>query len=765
MGSSPYRLGELGWLQFERLCELVLTAVGGGSDHRWIGRADRGRVTVIDAGKQIAFAGTRVVGPAAVLVIYLREGAAVAGSRGARLSPFSVSLLRVLEEFEPLLGERIVLLTNLDREPICAELAPLGGERLTVIGAAEIAACLDAHPWVRAAMPSVLGVRDLGPLTSRATVERSTFDLERARALASVFWATRAYERARQVLDRHRFVVLTGPPEMGKTATAQMLGLAHLTDGWEVHECSSPDALWSAFAAGRQQLFIADDAFGSTEYRPDAAERWAGALGRLLPLLDGRHCLIWTSRPAPLKAGLRRVQRERGAEHFPAPGEVLVDASDLDLAEKTLILFRHAKARRATPAARSLVRSSGLAIVEHPHFTPDRIRRLVTDRLEQLAEEAETGSWWRVTAILAQELSSPTEAMRTSYRALSPEHRELLVALLDAPSGMIDERELAAALRRHTRGGLNRPPHELIDRLTDHFLRVTPFGIGWVHPSFRDLVIDELAEDRTARSRFLAASGPHGVMLALSHGGGSGERTLPLLIDDGDWDSLAANLRRQFLELDDREVAHLLLAIRDAVEAALTRAQRLETQALAAEALSSIAHREGERRQMSVFLVEAWYQLRASANSDVDALPLAWTWAELHPASPQADGYGSTELVQLDEWLRLVETLTRHDPDTLAALGFFGADQELLSRVIRTLSDNTDPDCNDLVDQVLTRVERVAPRLFPVARDVRQAIELGSDDDWWTPTDLDFLPSTELVPPSADAFTREDVERVLSDLD
>ncbi|MBV8943926.1 MAG: hypothetical protein JOZ95_00780, partial [Solirubrobacterales bacterium] len=67
-------------------------------------------------------------------------------------------------------------------------------------------------------------------------------------------------------------------------------------------------------------------------------------------MLDDRHWLIWTSRPAPLKAGLRRIQRERGAEHFPAPGEVLVDASELDLAEKTLILFRHAKNRDADEA-------------------------------------------------------------------------------------------------------------------------------------------------------------------------------------------------------------------------------------------------------------------------------------------------------------------------------------------------------------------------------------------------------------------------------
>ena len=200
-----------------------------------------------------------------------------------------------------------------------------------------------------------------------------------------------------------------------------------------------------------------------------------------------------------------------------ASAGVLVDAGDLDLAEKTLILFRHAKARGASGAARRLLRSTALSIVEHPHFTPERIRRFVTDRLEALPQIALEDGPERVRDDLERELASPTDAMRTSFRALESEHRELLIALLDAPAGLIDERELAATVRRHHAGGLSRPPGELIDRLTDHFLRVTPLGIGWVHPSWRDLVIDELREDTAARWRFLEACSLHGTMLAL-HG-------------------------------------------------------------------------------------------------------------------------------------------------------------------------------------------------------------------------------------------------------
>ena len=130
------------------------------------------------------------------------------------------------------------------------------------------------------------------------------------------------------MLAAHRFVVLTGPPEMGKTAIARMVALAQLTDGWEAHECTRPDAgLAARSTPGRPQVFVADDAFGSTEYRPDAAERWARELE---PDAARRsttaHWLIWTSRPAPLQAGLRRLHRERGGGALPGSGEVLVDA-------------------------------------------------------------------------------------------------------------------------------------------------------------------------------------------------------------------------------------------------------------------------------------------------------------------------------------------------------------------------------------------------------------------------------------------------------
>ncbi len=764
MAIAAYRLDELGWLQFERLCGLVLAREAGLVDVTWLGRADRGRVALVDSGLELAAAGVRLRGPLAVAIVWARPGMSV--------SEQLIHLFDGMAAVPAELGfwfERVLVLTNLDAVRARAALARrFENVEFTVLGASELGQSLDRHPAVRAAMPSVLGLRDLEALIAPEVRARSTLDIASARELARVFWPTRAYECARTVLARHRFVVLTGPPEMGKSAIARMVALAQLTDGWEAHECTTPDQVWRAFDPGRPQVFVADDAFGSTEYRADAAELWARELGRMLRGLDDRHWLVWTSRPAPLKAGLRRVQRERGSEHLPAPGEVLVDAGQLDLAEKTLILFRHAKNHEADEVARNLVRSAGVSIVEHPHFTPERIRRLVAERLDELADAARGGDV-SVLAIVEDELARPTEAMRTSFQALDDEHRELLVALLDAPAGLIDERELAATVRRHHTGGLRRPPGELIDRLTDHFLRVTPLGIGWVHPSWRDLVIGELRDDGAARRRFLSACGIYGVMLALSQeGGATGQRSLPLLIGDGDWDALGDRLAELHAELDDQDAGRLLLALCDVLIAKLEPAQRSEAECLTRYLLGAVSRNwDKQARPVPVFVLEAWYAANSRLADPVEPPPVRRTWEELHPSREVPFGrLTAREMGGLDDWLALAQVLAAHDPDTLERLGFYHQDQQLLlAHLAVELGEIGDPDLKPEAETLLGRIRELSPLHGGVARTTLIMLKAKPPDErWWVPHDIDAPPSREPVAHEPIGFTRADVNRVLADL-
>jgi hypothetical protein len=418
-------LQELGWLQFERLCELVLEADAGVDPTRWEGSADNRREVVCE--DELRIGGHTLAPPVLIRCQWFRDDPV---------------------DSPPPHFKSIVTFAN----------RPLPGD--VVYGEDELREAIRRLPGLRLKLPSILSL-DAAPPDPQA-LERSTFDIEATRELARVFVPTPAWQRAVAVLKAHNFLVLSGPPEMGKTAIARMLGLALLTEGWEVHECTRPEEVEKHFNRATPQLFIADDAFGSTEYRPDAAERWANNLDRILAATDEHHWLIWTSRPAPLSAGLRRLHRERGAERFPKPAAVQVDASALGPEEKTLILFRHARAADLNDTQRERVKALGASIVEHPHFTPERIRRFVARGVPMHNVKGE----------IEKQLTEPTEAMAASYEALEPEHRELLLAMLDSPPGPVAERDLAAALRRHASNGLPKAPADLVDRLADHFLRV-----------------------------------------------------------------------------------------------------------------------------------------------------------------------------------------------------------------------------------------------------------------------------------------------------
>jgi hypothetical protein len=751
------RLDELGSLQFEQFCREIL-GLGRIEDADflpWGFSLMRGEGIAVPLGSWLP-------GPSLVLAVWLRGGASS--------SKAMLQLNSIIEQAASARAVRpasMLLMTNVAGATIPPNLDGV------VLGAEELWDVLRAQPETRFRLPFLLGVADHRRLIPEDAAGRSNVDVEGAAALARVFVPTRAYTHTLAVLEQHHFAVLTGPPEMGKTAIARVLALAALSDGWETHECLHPDELWQSFRRDRRQLFVADDAFGSTEYRPDTAERWALELDRVLGALDERHWLIWTSRPTPLKAALRRIHREHGVERFPQPAEIGVDAAELDPTEKALMLFRHTVASGAERPATTLVRAHGWDIVSHAHFTPERIRRFVDDRLLTLAAQAGRAD---IAAAVAEEIREPTPAMAASYRALAPEHRAVLLALVDMPPGPVGERELTLALRRHLPDGLGRPTAETLDRLADHFLRrIEPASVTWVHPSWRDLVIDELAADDQARRGFLHACSIQGVSLALSSGGGgSGERVLPLLQHDADWDAVTDRIVTLLPELERSETTLLLQALNDAVEAAPAPA-RLEVEALAGEMLTRLdtAWRTNAS-STPVGLLAAWLTLagRLRERPETPTLLIAATWIDLVPgACPDLSDPG--ELAELDEWLALAELLMTNAPEALQRLRFPGAQIAVLQAIIGAATElsasDLEPPTRALLLRALRRIARVVPTLdhdaYEAAAHLAQIARPASSEP--EPPRHDLSPELERLLQQPLASTHHDhalVSRVLRDL-
>lgn len=559
-----FRLDDLGWFEFEQLAQTLLKARLGLGVEAWGGRGDWGRDAYFEGVLKYP-AHENAQGPFLFQCKFVEE----ANAPGAQ--PERLLLDSVRKESQaissrlsghkawPISPKHYGLLTNSPASPdlrskIIKQIKiALPACDVHIHDGNDLSSWLRLTPEIARSFPQLLSLRDLQDLLTDAvnsdTLNRSQAAIDLARGQARVFVPTSAYTSAQETLLSYGFVVLIGPPEMGKTTIGRIIALSQLCAGWEALECRSPQEVLRNFKRDRKQVFVADDFFGRTEYEPMRVSEWQGELAHILPRLDSTHWLILTSRAHLLEFAKANLDVDGQNHRFPNLGEVIVDASKLSSNEKARILYRHAKGSPLNAVARVAIKDHAEKITKNSHFTPERIRRLVEEVLPKLVAD-KTDSAKEVDAQIQIALTNPTKQMRISFRLLPPAYRWLLYTLLDIEQNRFFAPDLGFIKEKY----VNLCPPEaqqnfetVINDLSEAFIRKinsTHFmGINWVHPSCRDLAIEELSADRRDRVRFLSHCSEQGLLLALSVAGGSkGERALPLLQDFQDWTVLVQRI-------------------------------------------------------------------------------------------------------------------------------------------------------------------------------------------------------------------------------
>ncbi len=285
--------------------------------------------------------------------------------------------------------------------------------------------------------------------------------------------------------------------------------------------------------------------------------------------------------------------------------------------------------------------------------------------------------------------------------------------------------------------------------------------VAWVHPSWRDLVIDHLGSDAAARQHFLRSCSVHGALLALSVAGGRrGDRELPLLRRDADWDALTGRLYDLAPEFEPVELIGLmdaLLAMTHDVRGASTQ---VEVEALATAVLSRVRSLwNTSRGPISIAGLEMWLTLAGRLAAKPDPPAMAMTWAELLPvAAPDLSDRATLE--RFADWLTLVELLLDHYPGMLGGLGFPGHTPELCERFISSLevpNERHRPCDVGQTLRALISMPRIAPQLSDRAHRLQERL-----------ADLDIVSQRSVTSVGARDPARNtghlDVQRVLSDL-
>lgn len=585
-----YRLDDLGWFEFEQLVQTLVKARLGLGVEAWGGRGDWGRDAYFEG--KLRYPANEETEGSFVFQSKFVENANAAGAKPEKLltaavqketTKISGNLANGKWSEEP---KCYGLFTNTPcpaalRDSVRSTLRDaLPNAHISIHDGGDICQWLRLSPEIVRSFPQLLSLRDLQELLREAVhsdiIVRSQAAIALAQAHARVFVPTTAYDSAREKLATYGFVVLEGPPEMGKTTIGRIISLSQIVCGWEAVECRSPTDVLKMYRQDRRQVFVADDFFGRTEYGPMRVSEWQSELAHILPLLDHAHWLILTCRRHLLEMAKANLDIAGQNNRFPELGEVVVNAGNLAASEKARILYRHAKAVGLGQIAKDIIKRQAAVIVNHGHFTPERIRRLVEELVPKLAlEEGLTEE--ALKAEISEALSNPTKQMQVSFRKLPACHRWLMFALLETDQNRIftgvGRSELQNRYDALCPPAVHQPYKRVLDELTEAFIKKTPgiFSeeVDWIHPSCRDLAIDELLEHSVDRQRFLSTCSETGLALATSLAGGAkGLRRLPLLQTDVDWRCFIVRAKQLLLER-----SHVLITIWNNFQAAKKQAE------------------------------------------------------------------------------------------------------------------------------------------------------------------------------------------------
>jgi hypothetical protein len=211
-----------------------------------------------------------------------------------------------------------------------------------------------------------------------------------------------------------------------------------------------------------------------------------------------------------------------------------------------------------------------------------------------------------------------------------------------------------------------------------------------MHPSWRDLVIEHLVSDDTARTSFLRHCGLQGFLLAMSSAGGAtGQRQRPLLRTSSDWEEVRLAARR--IISTERNALHSILpmlheSLRTIGTQGLAASAGKQLAAIGADCLDQARAIWSKTAIESPKLLERYYAITELLPSLPSGPDLRTSWRayrkdaldDLEIFDPQAFEFSTTSI---GEWLELALVIDANEPRFLRQMRFVN-DAETLFRPV-----------------------------------------------------------------------------------
>ena len=228
----------------------------------------------------------------------------------------------------------------------------------------------------------------------------------------------------------------------------------------------------------------------------------------------------------------------------------------------------------------------------------------------------------------------------------------------------------------------------------------------WMHPSWRDLVIDHLASSPKARIDFLRCCGRHGIQLALSKGGGAqGKRYRPLIVTQEDWQTLQENIKARTSNETEEAVHAILSSIQEAIlhetgspdEATGPSKENLHS---IAQDITSILRTRWDKGNTVIPIEMLLTYCRVT--EALDPLPpmprLIPTWEAYWVTAREELTFNHAETTlstySIGKWIDLAECISRSEPRMLTQVKFPACSLEAVQQFLKSASEFVDGEAD-----------------------------------------------------------------------
>ncbi len=110
----------------------------------------------------------------------------------------------------------------------------------------------------------------LQEIVNKSVVNWASFELDTIRDQISLYVENKSFNKASEILEKNRYVIISGIPGIGKTTLARYLVYSILANGYEefVYIENNLDDAAKLFQKGKRQIFFYDDFLGSNFFDP-----------------------------------------------------------------------------------------------------------------------------------------------------------------------------------------------------------------------------------------------------------------------------------------------------------------------------------------------------------------------------------------------------------------------------------------------------------------------------------------------------------------